>query len=92
MAEPVARAPGPFWASFGPSAFWLVAFFLIPMLIIWAYSFGHTVDQTRIVIDGSFYNYGRSVQQIYLGILAKSLLIAGLTTLLCLIIGFPVAL
>ncbi|MDE2042593.1 MAG: ABC transporter permease, partial [Alphaproteobacteria bacterium] len=29
---------------------------------------------------------------IYLGILAKSLLIAGLTTLLCLIIGFPVAL
>jgi len=96
---PEARAPsaavaakGPLWATFGPPAFWLVAFFLVPMAIIWAYSFGHTVGQTSIVITGSLANYGRAIAPIYLGILGKSFSIATLTTLLCAVVGFPVAL
>ena len=34
----------------------------------------------------------RALQPLYLGIFTKSILIAALTTLLCLIVGFPVAL
>ena len=34
----------------------------------------------------------RALQPLYLGIFAKSIFVAGITTLLCLIIGFPVAL
>jgi len=92
MPEGNVTARGPLWATFGPPAFWLVAFFLVPMAIIWAYSFGHTVGQTSIVIDGSLSNYGRAVAPIYLGILGKSFGIAALTTVLCAVIGFPVAL
>ena len=92
MPEGKITARGPLWATFGPPAFWLVAFFLVPMAIIWAYSFGHTVGQTSIVIDGSLSNYGRAVAPIYLGILGKSFGIAALTTVLCAVIGFPVAL
>ena len=92
MPEGKITARGPLWATFGPPAFWLVAFFLVPMAIIWAYSFGHTVGQTSIVIDGSLSNYGRAVAPIYLGILGKSFGIAALTTVLCAGVGFPVAL
>ena len=92
MPEGSATTKGPLWATYGPPAFWLVAFFLVPMAIIWAYSFGHTVGQTSIVIDGSLSNYGRAVAPIYLGILGKSFGIAALTTVLCAGVGFPVAL
>lgn len=85
-------ARGSFVTTFVPPAFWLLAFFIIPMLIIWGYSFGHTVGQTQIIVDGTFGNYVRATQPIYLTILAKSLGIAALATFLCLVIGFPIAL
>jgi spermidine/putrescine transport system permease protein len=75
----------------GPPLAWLVAFFLAPLAIIWAYSFGQNVSLTRIVVDGNLGNYAHALRPLYLAILAKSLIFAGLTTLLCLIIGFPVA-
>ena len=67
-------------------------FFLVPMAIVWGYSFGRNVSLTEISVDGTFSNYARALEPLYLGIMWKSVLIAALTTLLCLIIGFPVAL
>ncbi len=75
----------------GPPLAWLTAFFLAPLAVIWAYSFGQNVSLTRIVVDGDLANYAHALQPLYLAILGKSLAFAGLTTLLCLIIGFPVA-
>jgi spermidine/putrescine transport system permease protein len=74
-----------------PPVVWLFAFFLIPLAIIWAYSFGYNKSLTEIAIDGSFANYAHAIQPLYLGIIFKSVWFAILTTVLCLTIGFPVA-
>ncbi len=85
------RAKAVFAAVTVPPVIWLAAFFLVPMGIIWAYSFGENQTLTAIVIDGTFSNYARAMHALYLGIILKSFWFAGLTTLLCLIVGFPVA-
>ncbi len=71
---------------------WLIAFFLIPLGVVWLYSFGRNVGLTEIDISGTFANYARALEPLYLEIFGKSVAVAALTTLLCLIIGFPVAL
>ncbi len=91
MEQSWTRAKGVFAAVFGAPTAWLVAFFLVPMAIIWAYSFGENTSLTHIAVTGSLANYAHAVRPLYLGILAKSFWFAGLTTLLCLIAGFPVA-
>lgn len=85
-------AKGLFGAVLGPPLFWLVLFFLIPMGIVWLYSFGENRGLTEIALTGTFSNYLRALDPLYLMIFAKSVGIAALTTLICLIIGFPVAL
>jgi spermidine/putrescine transport system permease protein len=70
---------------------WLALFFIAPMAIVWAYSFGTTSGPVDIKISGTFANYARSLEPLYLGIFVKSSAVAALTTLLCLIIGFPIA-
>ena len=85
------QARGPFWAAFGPAAFWLFAFFLVPMAVILAYSFGRNAGPTDIALTGTLANYARALEPLYLGILWKSTWLAAATTALCLIIGFPVA-
>ena len=46
----------------------------------------------EVDISGTLANYLRALQPLYLGIFVKSIFVAGVTTLLCLIVGFPVAL
>ena len=81
-----------FLATALPPIVWVVVFFLAPLAIVWAYSFGQNAGLTDVDISGTFANYARALQPLYLGIFVKSILVAGLTTLLCLIVGFPVAL
>ena len=85
-------AKGLFGTVLGPPLFWLVLFFMIPMGIIWLYSFGENRGLTDIALTGTFSNYLRALDPLYLKIFVKSVGIAGLTTLICLAIGFPVAL
>ncbi|MEP6968477.1 MAG: ABC transporter permease, partial [Pseudomonadota bacterium] len=91
MDESWKRAKAVFATFAGPPVLWLAAFFLVPLAIIWAYSFGDNASLTRIAISGTLANYIHAIQPLYLGIIAKSLWFAGLTTALCLVIGFPVA-
>lgn len=91
-APPIRRAKGPFAAALGPPALWLIAFFLAPMAIVWIYSFSETRGLIDVAFTGSFSNYLRAFDALYLGVLWKSVWIAGLTTLACLVLGFPVAL
>ncbi len=81
----------PFAAIAGAPLFWLLAFFLVPMAIVWLYSFGSNVGQAEIAIDGTLKNYQRATEWLYLLIFFKSLAVAALVTVICLIIGFPVA-
>jgi spermidine/putrescine transport system permease protein len=81
-----------FWATVLPPTLWVAAFFLIPLGIVWLYSFGENRGLTDVALSGTFANYIRAFEPLYLQIFAKSMFVAGITTLLCLIIGFPVAL
>ncbi|ARS28141.1 ABC transporter permease [Sphingomonas sp. KC8] len=92
MEEDWKRAKGPFAVIFSPPALWLFVFFVVPLAIVWAYSFGQNTGPTTIEISGTFRHYVRAADPVYLDIFLKSLGMATITTLLCLVIGFPVAL
>jgi spermidine/putrescine transport system permease protein len=82
---------GAFFAIASPPVVWLLLFFVAPLAIIWAYSFGTNASLVSIDITGTFANYARALEPLYLGIILKSFWFAVLTTLGCLILGFPVA-
>jgi spermidine/putrescine transport system permease protein len=92
MEQPWKQAKAAFAAIFAPPVFWLLVFFIAPMGIIWLYSFGQNQGLTEIALTGTFGNYLRALEPLYLGIFWKSIVVAAVTTLLCLIAGFPVAL
>ncbi|HCK83429.1 MAG TPA: spermidine/putrescine ABC transporter permease [Hyphomonadaceae bacterium] len=92
MEQTWRQAKAAFAAITVPPVGWLALFFLVPMGVIWAYSFGENTGPTTIDLTGTFANYMRALEPLYLGIFGKSLIIAGVTTLLCLLVGFPVAL
>lgn len=84
------------WLAFAvlavpPFAFLLI-FFLLPLGQVWLMSFGENRGLTDIAITGSLANYARALEPLYLEILLKSVVLAGLTTLVCLVVAFPVAL
>jgi spermidine/putrescine transport system permease protein len=74
-----------------PPAAWLVLFFTLPLAIVWVYSFGQRGPFGETIIALSFDNYLRAIEPINLQILLKSGWIAVVTTALCLVIGFPLA-
>ena len=81
----------PFAAIASGPLFWLFLFFLVPMAIVWLYSFGQNSGPADIDITGTLDNYKRATDWLYLSIFGKSLAVAALVTLICLVIGFPVA-
>jgi spermidine/putrescine transport system permease protein len=91
MDESWRKAKAVFAALGVPPVAWLLAFFLIPLAIIWGYSFGENTSLTQISVDGTFKNYVHAVKPLYLGIIFKSFWFAAVTTVLCLVVGFPVA-
>jgi spermidine/putrescine transport system permease protein len=74
-----------------PGAFWIIVFFTLPLLIVWVYSFCARGPQGQIIYDFTFNNYLRSLEPIHLKILLKSLWIAAVSTAICLVVGFPMA-
>lgn len=76
----------------GPPLLWFLLFFVVPMAVVLGYSFGTNVGVAAIDISGSFANYARALEPLYLGIFGKSLALAAVVTLICLAVGFPVAL
>jgi spermidine/putrescine transport system permease protein len=74
-----------------PSAFWLLVFFLIPLLIVLAISFGRRGTYGGVVWELNLKNYLRFFDPLYLRIFGRSIYIALATTFLCLIVGYPLA-
>ena len=85
------RNPLVFWLVGLPPTLWLVLFFLLPLAIVWLLSFGEKRGVVEIAVTGTLDNYIRAFDPLYLQIFVKSLVIAGATTLICLLVGFPVA-
>jgi spermidine/putrescine transport system permease protein len=74
-----------------PPTAWLVIFFTVPLLIMWVYSFAERGPQGQILLAVNFANYLRAVEWIHLGIIWKSIWIAGITTAITFAVGFPLA-
>jgi|TARA_R110002072_G_scaffold94336_1_gene208484 spermidine/putrescine transport system permease protein len=86
------KSPIAFLATYIPPIFWLLFFFLIPLTLIWGYSFSEKVGIVDIDLTWTFDNYARALDPLYLKILWKSLWMAAVTTAICLVIAFPVSL
>ncbi len=74
-----------------PGIFWLAVFFIIPLALIWGMSFGEKTSIVDIEITGTLANYLRSFKNVYLLIIWKSVWISVISTLLCLMIAYPIA-
>ena len=86
------RAPGVFALLMSPAAVWLAVFFLIPLSMVWVLSFGEQVDLVEVSIDWDLDQYARAFQSEYVQIFGRSVWMGALTTLICLLLGLPVAL
>lgn len=80
-----------FWVLALPGTFWLVVFFLAPLALVWALSFGEKTGILDVSITWTLEQYGRALAPIYLEIIWKSVWISLLTTALCLVFAFPIA-
>lgn len=74
-----------------PPAFWLLLFFVVPMLIVIGYSFSSGGDSLGLLKEFSLDNYKNVFQDLYVGIFFKSFLYAFVTTIITLLIAFPIA-
>ena len=86
------RTPLVFWVTSLPPSLWLIVFFLIPLALVWVMSFGELDGLVDIKITGTLANYERALDPLYLEVFGKSLLFAGFTTVISLVVAFPVAL
>lgn len=74
-----------------PSILWLLFFFLIPIAIVFVFSFmTRTTGAGGVTLPFTLTSYERAFD-VFSVILVRSLRISLLTTLICLIIGYPIA-
>jgi spermidine/putrescine transport system permease protein len=94
------RRPGLLgWLLMAPMLLWLVAFVILPTAILLVYSFCEHDELGRVVYNFSWENYRRifidsdtgKFGTTYLTVFVRSIVYAGLTTVICLVVGYPVA-
>lgn len=74
----------------GPYCFWLFILTVIPMLLIVVYAIvekGTSITTFSFTLD----NFARFFDPIFISVLLKSLLLGAITTIVCLLVGYPVA-
>ena len=69
--------------------FWGLVFIVLPLFLILAHSLSANTDLSDFVF--TLDNFSRFFEPLYLKILLMSLLLSGLSTIFCLLIGYPVA-
>ncbi|MEH2054249.1 ABC transporter permease [Nostoc sp.] len=74
-----------------PSGIWLLLLLVLPALIIFELSLVADIQPGDIVNPNGFKNYIRIFDSLYLQVIWRSLFFAFGTTIICLILGFPVA-
>ncbi|MCA3447740.1 MAG: ABC transporter permease [Rhodobacter sp.] len=74
-----------------PSLLLLGLFILLPLCVVFAYSFALRDPYGAVLPGFTFDNYKELVQGVYLRVLANSVSLAAWTTALCLLLGYPVA-
>jgi len=74
-----------------PSLFWLIVFFFLPLILVFAISFGQRGTYGGVKWLLNLGNYARFFDPLYLRIFGRTVYIAGATTLICLLAGYPLA-
>ncbi len=74
-----------------PSGIWLLLLLVLPSLIIFELSLVADIRPGDLVNPNGFKNYIRIFDPLYLQVIVRSLFFAFGTTIICLILGFPVA-
>lgn len=74
-----------------PGLLWTIVFCLLPMIVVLAVSFATRGTYGGVVWEFSLDNYRDLLHPLYGRIFGQSLLMAGMTTGLCLALGFPLA-
>jgi spermidine/putrescine transport system permease protein len=86
-SRPEARA----WALLAPGGFWLLLFFLVPLLIMFVYSFMPRGIYGGVEPGFTLEHYARFFDPLYLEVLQRTFLWSVACTVICLILGYPVA-
>jgi spermidine/putrescine transport system permease protein len=81
----------PAWALMAPAVLWLVLFFLVPVLLLAAYSFMPRGTYGGVEPGLTFEHYRRFFDPLYLSILQRSVIVSLACTAICLLLGYPVA-
>lgn len=74
-----------------PAGLWLLLLLVLPTLVIFELSLVPNIRPGDVVIPSGIENYLRALEPGNLGVVLRSLKLAIGTTLLCLLLGFPVA-
>ncbi len=87
--------PGRNWLQplvlLAPSGIWLLLLLVLPTLIIFELSLVADIRPGDLVNPNGFKNYIRIFDPLYIQVIGRSLFFAFGTTIICLILGFPVA-
>ncbi|TAE57585.1 MAG: ABC transporter permease [Nostocales cyanobacterium] len=78
-------------ALLAPSGIWLLLLLLLPTFIIFELSLVTDIRPGDIVNPNGINNYLRILEPLYLKVIFNSLFLAINTTIICLVLGFPVA-
>jgi spermidine/putrescine transport system permease protein len=78
-------------ALLGPGGLWLFAFFLIPILIMLGYSLMPRGMYGGVERGFTLEHYGRFFDSLYLEVLQRTFFWALACTMICLVLGYPVA-
>lgn len=74
-----------------PAALLMAVFLIAPMFIVMEYSLSARDDYGGVLAVFTLDNYRALLDPLYLGVLWNSVSLAGLTTLICLAVGYPCA-
>jgi spermidine/putrescine transport system permease protein len=86
------RPPGRIgWLLLSPLVAWALAFVVAPAAIMLVYSFARRGTLGGVVFEFTLENYLGVADPVYLRIVVRSILYAGVTTGICLAAGYPVA-
>ena len=80
-----------FLSLVSPAALWLITFFAAPLAVMWLMSLSETRGLVDVELTWTAANYLRAFDPLYLSTLWQSVWLAALTTLACLLLGFPIA-
>jgi spermidine/putrescine transport system permease protein len=75
----------------GPAGLWLLAFFLLPILILLAYSVMPRGAYGGVTPGFTLEHYRRFLDPLYLGILRRTVWLSFLCTVACLLLAYPTA-